>query len=148
MLVNVSDAAGGAESLDAIAEPAWDRVFTRTLKPALLCARAAVPHLRSAGSGRIVSLGPPGSGLAAGAAAGALDALTRLLAQELASAGICVNTVHPAPLRDELPPLPGRLAPEEEVAEAVAFLCSDAAGAITGESIRVAGLLRKQAVLS
>jgi 3-oxoacyl-[acyl-carrier protein] reductase len=88
-----------------------------------------------------------------GAAKGAVLAFSRGLAQELAPRGIRVNCVSPGiiatPMVDHLlaqrgdallaaTPL-GRLGTPEEVADAVAFLCSDRAAFITGETLHVNG---------
>src|SRR5207248_11669532 len=99
--------------------------------------------------------GPPGSAGQANYAASkaGLVGLTRSLARELASRGITCNVVEPGPvttaMTDSLPetrrqelaaqvPL-GRFGTPEEVAAAVAFLCSDAAGYLTGAVIPVDG---------
>ena len=92
------------------------------------------------------------------ASKGAIDALTRSMATELAPAGVRVNAVAPGatfnrPVTEELRaksaekaryiPL-GRLGTPEEVASAVAFLASDAARYITGQILYVDGGLTSQ----
>lgn len=128
-------------------------------------ARRASPHLGL--GGRIVAIGgldavfaQPGHGLL-GAAKAALEALTRSLAVELGPAGTTVNTVVPGPVdtdslslylqgRDELRDLlvahtpTGHLATPQDIAEVVAFLCGQAAGAITGQVITVDGGISAQ----
>jgi 3-oxoacyl-[acyl-carrier protein] reductase len=106
--------------------------------------------------GRIVNvastsgqMGLPGQVSYAAAKAGLMGA-TRTLAREVARRNVLVNAVAPGfietemtgdlPLEAVLPMIPaGRLGRPEEVAEAVRFLCSDAASYITGQVISVNG---------
>jgi NAD(P)-dependent dehydrogenase (short-subunit alcohol dehydrogenase family) len=145
----------------------FDDVLAVNVRGFYLAARAAIPHLRARGGGAIVSVGSTQAFAAqAGAAAyvtskGALLALTRALAVDHAPDGIRVNCVCPGSvdtpmLRDaaarfapddadglvrewgESHPL-GRVATPAEVAEAIAFLASDAAAFVTGTELRVDG---------
>ncbi len=136
----------------------WDAVLDVDLRAAFLCARAAVPHMRTRGGGRIINLSdwvaksgrPRYRGFVPYYVAKAgVIALTEALALELASANILVNAIAPGPIvaprgtsADELKaveratPL-GRWGGESEIAKAVlALLDSDF---ITGETIRVDG---------
>jgi NAD(P)-dependent dehydrogenase (short-subunit alcohol dehydrogenase family) len=128
-----------------------------------LC-QAALPHLRSAQDGRIVAVSsfvahtfrPDIAGFPASAAAKAgMEALVRALAVELGPAAITVNAVAPGFIRKDsgahraIDPavlavqtarIPiGRIGVPEDVAAAVAFLVSTAAGYITGQTIHVNG---------
>jgi NAD(P)-dependent dehydrogenase (short-subunit alcohol dehydrogenase family) len=147
-----------AVPLDSLDEHAWDRVVDVDLRAAFLCARAAVPHMRRAGGGRIVNFSDwvaasgrpryPGFLPYYVAKAGAI-ALTEALALELASDGILVNAIAPGPIvappgtTDEevraveaATPL-GRWGGADAIVRAVMF-CVET-DFVTGETIRVDG---------
>ena len=143
---------------DEIDESRWSAVLDVDLKAAFLCARAAVPHMRRAGAGRIVNFSDwvaasgrpryPGY-LAYYVAKRAVIGLTEALALELAADQILVNAVAPGPIvapegttADELEAVEkatpvGRWGGESEIADAVLFLLQS--GFVTGETIRVDG---------
>jgi NAD(P)-dependent dehydrogenase (short-subunit alcohol dehydrogenase family) len=144
--------------LAEIDEARWDEGLAVDLKAAYLCARAAIPHLRAAGGGRIVNFSDwvAASGrprymgyLPYFVAKRAIIGLTEALALELAADEILVNAIAPGPILappdttdDELKnveaatPL-GRWGGESEIATAVIFLLES--GFVTGETIRVDG---------
>ncbi|MCX6549452.1 MAG: SDR family oxidoreductase, partial [Acidobacteria bacterium] len=141
-----------------LTEAHWDRGLSVDLKAAFLCARAAAPHMRAAGGGRIVNIADwlPASGRARYkgfvpyyVAKGGVIALTEALALELAEDQILVNAVAPGPIlappdvgADEIAaveqatPL-GRWGGEQEIVKTVLFLIHS--DFITGEVIRVDG---------
>jgi 3-oxoacyl-[acyl-carrier protein] reductase len=127
-------------------------------------ARAAVPHLKSGRDARVVAVSSfvahafrtDTTVFAASAAAkAALEALVRALAIELAPSGVTVNAVvpgfvrkdpgahaaiDPERLRQQVAVVPlGRVGLPDEVAAAITFLASPAAGYITGQALHVDG---------
>jgi 3-oxoacyl-[acyl-carrier protein] reductase len=142
-----------------VKEEEIDRVFAVNVKGALACARAATKVMMRARTGRVVFLssvvGEMGNAGQAvySASKAALLGLTKTLAREYASRGITVNAVTPGFIDTEMTsaltselkeamlksvPL-GRTGRADEVAAAIAFLCSDEAGYITGQTLRVNG---------
>ena len=141
-------------------ETDWSRVLAVNLTGPFLCTKAAVPLMRHHGGGAIVNITSI-SGLRAstlrsayGTSKAGLAHLTKQLAVELAELGIRVNGVAPGPVdtamakavhsaeiradyHDAIPL--NRYGLEEELAEAVFFLCSDRASYITGQVLAVDG---------
>ncbi|CAG5132765.1 unnamed protein product [Candidula unifasciata] len=143
----------------------YNNVFDTNLKSVFFLIQKAVPHLEKT-RGNIVSISSIASLMVIPSiptysmSKAALDHLTRCLAVDLGSKGIRVNTVNPgyfptlilrhlgdpeevakeiAQTERGQTPLKDRVGVSEDVAEAVVFLASDAAGFITGELIRVDG---------
>jgi 3-oxoacyl-[acyl-carrier protein] reductase len=137
----------------------WSDVLRTNLDGAFYAVRRATPGMMKARYGRIVNVGSVvGSTGSAGqvnyaAAKAGLIGLTRSVARELASRGVTCNLVAPGPIAtamlDSLSPqrvqqlagevVLGRLGTPEEVAAVVAFLCSEAAGYVTGAVVPVDG---------
>ena len=134
----------------------WDRAIAMNLTTAYNVTRAVVPGMLERGWGRVVMVssvtGPvvanPESAAYSAAKAG-MDGLMRGIAIEVAAGGVLVNSVAPGWIAtgSQLPaeavagrhtPV-GRSGTPEEIAEVVAFLCSDRASYLTGQSIVVDG---------
>ena len=139
----------------------WEWTVNVNARSILAAAQAAAPWMRRQGWGRIVTITSPGSRrvfpqyAAVGISKAALEALTRYLAVELAPDGITANCVSPGlvvtgaldsfPMRAEMldhaqrnTPA-GRLVTPEDVGAVVAWLCSDQAAMIVGQTIEVDG---------
>jgi NAD(P)-dependent dehydrogenase (short-subunit alcohol dehydrogenase family) len=172
VLVNVAGGSGAvaAHDIEEIADDVWTNVLAANIGSTFLCTRAAVPHMRRRGYGRIVNFssglarGAPGKlrtvgcRLAYCAAKGAIESFTRQLAKDLDDTGITVNALVPgfvltesgATVRERFERLSeaerrlvtgGRgvdqLARPVDIANAVAFLVSEAAGHISGVALDV-----------
>jgi NAD(P)-dependent dehydrogenase (short-subunit alcohol dehydrogenase family) len=138
----------------------WKRVLEVNLTGPFLCTKAAAPLMREHGGGAIVNITSISAVRAStlrsayGTSKAGLAHLTKQLAVELASLGIRVNGVAPGPVETAMAkqvhtpeiradyhdaiPL-NRYGLEEELAEAVFFLCSDRASYITGQILAVDG---------
>ena len=139
----------------------WDEVMDLNLKSAMLCSKAVAPAMIERKSGAIVNVvsiagrtgGGPGAGAYAAAKAG-LIGLTKAMARELAPHGVRVNAISPGVIdtpfhevfstpemmRNFAAATPlGRVGTSAECAQVIAFLASEAAGYVVGETIEVNG---------
>jgi 3-oxoacyl-[acyl-carrier protein] reductase len=163
VLVNGAELFEDASILDTTEEQ-WDCMLDINLKSVFLSSKKVVPHLIQQKWGRIVNVSSlsgkdptSSSGVNYAASMAGVLGFTRQLARQLAPYNITVNAV--APLTSRQPtaqsrkpdhshelvkrvPL-GRFPTVEDVARAVAFLVSDEAGFITGETIDLSGGLYK-----
>jgi len=138
----------------------WSRVLAVNLSGPFICTQACAPVMMRSGGGAVVNIGSI-SGLRAsmlrvayGTSKAGVMHLTRQQAAELAQVGIRVNAVAPGPVdtamaqqvhtpdiradyHDAIPL--DRYGTEAEIAQAVWFLCSDAASYITGQTLAVDG---------
>ncbi|MGW5657338.1 SDR family NAD(P)-dependent oxidoreductase [Streptomyces humi] len=157
ILVNNAGITGYVPFTD-IGEATWDRVIGVNLKGPFLVTRELVPDMLEAGWGRIINISSSSAQTGAPAMAhyaaskGGVIGLTRALAIEYADRGITVNHVPPGfidtPLVREGPvdidavanTMPMKRAGRpEEVAYAVAYLASEEAGYVTGQSLSTNG---------
>lgn len=159
VLVNNAGFARDAR-ITRLSEADWDAVVDTVLKGAFLCTQAVAPLMAAAKWGRVVNissrahLGNPGQANYSAAKAGILG-FSAALALELGRDGITVNTIAPGFIEtDGVRTLPhhqkirdnalartpiGRLGVPRDIAGAVCFLASEAAGYITGATLHVTG---------
>jgi NAD(P)-dependent dehydrogenase (short-subunit alcohol dehydrogenase family) len=132
----------------------WERTLSINLTGAFFTVRRAIPGMRKLGYGRIVAMGAA-AGKSGGAHSAAFAAskaglmtLAKSIASEYAGEGITANAVAPALIatdemagtRDLVGRIPvGRMGTTDEVAAAVAYLCSAHAGYVTGEILDING---------
>ena len=148
-LINIA----GGFSWETVAEgdpKTWQRMYALNVTTALNASRAAIPHLIVSGAGRIINIGALGA-LQAGAGMGAYAAskagvhrLTEALAAEY-KGKITVNAVLPSIIdtaanRASMPSADfSKWVTPRELADVILFLASDAASAVTGALLPVAG---------
>jgi 3-oxoacyl-[acyl-carrier protein] reductase len=145
-----------------ITEEEWDRVFAVNIKGYYLCARAAYPHMKARGSGKIVNIssitflqGKWDKLLHYVSTKGAVVGFTRALARELGTEGINVNCIAPGAFptdAEKIHPDPEgynrtvlesqmikRRGTTDDIANAVLFLVSPLSDFITGQTLVVDG---------
>jgi NAD(P)-dependent dehydrogenase (short-subunit alcohol dehydrogenase family) len=148
-LINIA----GGFTFEPVAEgdtKSWQRMYALNVLTALNTSRAALSHLAASGAGRIVNVGALGA-LQAGAGMGAYAAskagvhrLTEALAAEW-KGKVTVNAVLPSTIdtaanRVSMPKADfAKWVRPQELAEVILFLASDAASAVTGALLPVAG---------
>jgi 3-oxoacyl-[acyl-carrier protein] reductase len=139
----------------------WDDIFALNVRSAMACTRAVAKSMVERRRGAIVNVvsvaarngGGPGAGAYA-AAKGALISYTKSMAKELAPSGVRVNAVSPGVIdtpfhevfstpemiKGFVAAIPlGRTGRPEECASVIAFLASDAASYLVGETIEING---------
>jgi enoyl-[acyl-carrier protein] reductase III len=158
ILINNAASGVGRPVMDVDVK-AWEWTMDINARAYLLCAQRAAKLMEGRG-GKIVSISSLGSPFVlpnysiVGVSKAALEALTRYLAIELAPQGICVNTVVASAVETEalkfyfkqglvkdnrqVTPA-GRMVIPEDVANVVAFLCSEEAFMIRGQTVVVDG---------
>lgn len=163
-LVNNAGVVDVAQRLDEMSVARWQRLFGINVVGSFVCAREAVKRMstRHGGAGGAIvnlssmaaKLGSPGLYVDYAASKGAIDTFTIGLARELATEGVRVNAVRPGIIdteihasggmadraRQSVPLIPmQRVGTADEIAQAIAWLLSDAASYTTGALIDVSG---------
>ena len=159
ILVNNAGLAGKAAPIWEQTDTDWREVMDVNISGPFYLCRAVLPHMRSRGYGRVINIasvaGKEGNPNMApySASKAALIGLTKSIAKEVASEGICVNAVSPAVIRtkilEQLTPaqvaymverIPmKRTGQPEEVAAVVHFLASADCSFVTGQCYDVSG---------
>jgi 2-dehydro-3-deoxy-L-rhamnonate dehydrogenase (NAD+) len=159
ILVNNAGIAGKAAPLWEQTDAEWNRVVAVNLLGPVFCARAVLPGMRKRGYGRIVNIasiagkeGNPNMS-AYSATKAAVIGLTKSVAKEVATEGICVNAVSPAVIRTKIleqltqeqvdymtSKIPmRRTGTPEEIAAIVHFLSSEDCSFVTGQTYDASG---------
>jgi 2-hydroxycyclohexanecarboxyl-CoA dehydrogenase len=163
--VQIMVTSAGIETFTPVTEitrELWDRIIAVNLTGTFESIQAALPDMLAAGWGRIVTISSSSAQGGAPnmahyvASKGGVIGLTKALARDLASKGITVNTIPPSiidtpmarhaqsegrlnlEMMAKMTPV-GRTGTADDIGAAVAFLCSDQAGFITGQQIGVNG---------
>lgn len=163
LLVNNAGGLGGRSRFEEMTTEFYRFVMALNLDSTFFASRAAIPYLKKGENASIINYtsiagwnaGGPGAGIY-GTSKGAVHAITRALAKDLAEYGIRVNAVSPGTIDTDFHKqikstkpevfaswanniLLGRLGQPENVASVVSFLASDDASFITAETIQVTG---------
>jgi 2-dehydro-3-deoxy-L-rhamnonate dehydrogenase (NAD+) len=159
ILVNNAGYLGEYAPFERLSTDDWRRIIDVNLLGVFEVCRQILPHMRRAGSGRIVNMGSLAGkhGLANlsvySAASAGVIAFTKALAHELADSEIRVNSLAPGPIATDLIKRLGpevvdsmiasspmkRLGTADEVAELVVWLCSDACSFNNGAVFDISG---------
>jgi 3-oxoacyl-[acyl-carrier protein] reductase len=145
---------------EELAEEEWDRMVAVNMKGVFLCCKAVIPIMKRQRRGHIVNIasiatrtGGTFAGIHYVASKGGVLAMTKKLGKELGQYGIVVNGVNPGTGQTEMTtdwprsiiegiikntPL-GRLVEPQDIADTVAFLASDSARFVHGETVDVNG---------
>ncbi|MFJ7886935.1 SDR family NAD(P)-dependent oxidoreductase [Lysinibacillus xylanilyticus] len=162
--VLVNNAGGGISqsTFMDLSEELWEETFKLNVNSVLLCSQAVLRHMIPKKGGKIINvssaaarIGGAGESIHYASAKGAINTMTIGMSRELIEYGIIVNGVAPGmvetPFHDKFAPGDNRLermassipikraATPMEIAEAIAFLSSDASNYILGEIMNVSG---------
>jgi NAD(P)-dependent dehydrogenase (short-subunit alcohol dehydrogenase family) len=151
VLVHVVGGFAGGESIAETDDATWDRMLSLNLKSAIHILRAAIPHMRQAGRGRIIAIASrqaiePAANLSAyNASKAALVSLIRTAALENRDLDITANAILPSTMNTEANRKanpgadPSKWVQPEHVAALAVFLASDGGAQITGAAVPVYG---------
>lgn len=159
ILINSAGIALLDKALD-VTQKDWDKTIAVNLTASFFVAQAAAARMKPQGEGCVVNIASQAGMIALdkhvayAASKGGIIAMTKVLAYEWAEFGVRVNSVSPTVVLTELgrnvwegphgeamkKSIPaGRFAETDEIAGCIAFLCSAAAGMVTGENLVVDG---------
>lgn len=150
-------------TFEEITETQWDQVFEVNTKGTYIVTQVVLPDMKAAGWGRIVNMSSSSAQTGSvdqvhySASKGAVVAMTRSLAQALGPMGITVNNIPPGTIMNTVMseaniskfPMPlgqvrammpvRRTSEPDDIANACAWLCHEATGYVTGQTIGVNG---------
>jgi NAD(P)-dependent dehydrogenase (short-subunit alcohol dehydrogenase family) len=159
----------GSVPVADVTEENWDLLMRVNLKGMWLCMKYEIPQMLKQGCGAIVNMASAAGGIVGWSGIGAYCAtksgvvgLTKAAALDYAKSGLRINAMCPGiihtsmmdrliatdpvnlkQIMDSLTPI-GRMGKPEEIADAVVFLCSDAASFVTGHIMPVDGGITAQ----
>jgi NAD(P)-dependent dehydrogenase (short-subunit alcohol dehydrogenase family) len=141
VLLHLVGGYAGGTSIEEADETLWRDLFELNFWSTFHTLRAFLPDIRAAADGRIVTVSTPLAGAPVAnigpyaASKGAVETLTLTVAKELAGTSATANVVLVRTIGDEKP----THTRPDEIAEALLWLCSPAAGAINGQRIPLVG---------
>lgn len=159
-LINVVGGSRPGKTVVELEPDEWNRLLALNLTSVYLMCRAAMPHLANDDGGVVVNVssGAGVRGMRANpgyvAAKSGVGALTRAMAIDHTADGVRINCVAPGPIRTPLMErnrtpeeidamgaiaLAGRVGDPSEIADAIAWLASDASSYVVGQTIEVDG---------
>ncbi|MEW6511915.1 MAG: SDR family NAD(P)-dependent oxidoreductase [Bacteroidota bacterium] len=151
ILINAAGGYAGGESVGEVSLETLDHMLSLNLKTAFLMCSVLIPSMRERRFGRIISMAampallPSADRAAYAIAKRGVVTLTETIAVEVKGSGITANAIAPSIIRTEsnAASMPNadasRWVPPGDIAALMLFLCSEEAGSISGNTIRVFG---------
>jgi NAD(P)-dependent dehydrogenase (short-subunit alcohol dehydrogenase family) len=149
ILVHVLGGFSGGKTVAETDDATWEQMLNLNLNSAFYVLRAAIPHLRKSGHGRVIAIGSlaatvPHAGLAAyGTSKSALAMLVRSIAEENKDSGVTANVILPGTMdtpgnREAMPNADfSKWLQPQDVAKLVLWLADENAGHVTGAMIPI-----------